>query len=61
MVSSIRHNKYINTSMRDLISKFDDYENLNLPICHCTIHGVTDKTYSKAHLYIDGTYITSIS
>ena len=34
-------------------SKFDDYINWNLPTCHCTIHGVTDGTYSKAHPHID--------
>ena len=34
-------------------SKFDDYVNLNLPTCHCTIYGVTDGIYNEAHLHID--------
>jgi len=30
-------------------SKFDDYGNLNLPKCQCTIHGVAG-IYNEAHL-----------
>jgi len=41
--------------------EFDDFVNLNLPTCHCTIHYIIDGTYSEAHSHRRcGTYITSI-
>jgi len=40
---------------------FDDFVNLNLPTCQCTIHDVIDGTYSEAHSHSCGTYITSMS
>ena len=33
--------------------KFDEFVNLNLLACHCTIHGVTDGTYNEVHPHID--------
>ena len=40
-----------------MIHQFDDFVNLNLPTCHCTIHGIIDGTYSEAHPHINsGTY-----
>jgi len=33
-------------------SNFNDFVNLNLPTCHCTIH-IIDGTYSEAHPHID--------
>ena len=42
---------YENINVYD--SNFDNYVNLNLHTCHCTIHRVTDGTYSKAHPYTD--------
>jgi len=48
-----KHNTDVYKHMNMYDSKFDDYVNLNLPKCHCTIHDVADETYSEAHPHMD--------